>query len=108
MQPSGLLPGSCCCIAHTNTLLLSCFQAGPLADLSITKSAPASIKEGVPFNYVLTINNAGPDAATSVNVRDALPGSVSAIGSATVTPAAGEWQLSVSSVAATAPKDRKC
>ena len=43
------------------------------ADLSITKTAsPNPVVVGQNLTYVLTVNNAGPDAATDVHVRDAL------------------------------------
>ena len=43
------------------------------ADLSITKTAsPNPVVVGQNLTYVLTVRNAGPDAATNVHVRDAL------------------------------------
>ncbi|HEU4887522.1 MAG TPA: hypothetical protein VFV49_06530, partial [Thermoanaerobaculia bacterium] len=44
------------------------------ADLSITKTASAAnVLTGDPISYTLTVNNAGPDVATSVTVSDTLP-----------------------------------
>jgi len=41
-------------------------------DLTIDKSAPSNVTAGAPIAYTLTVNNAGPDAATSVSVSDVL------------------------------------
>ncbi len=43
------------------------------ADLSLTKSASASVPLGDTIRYVLTLANSGPDAATSVVLTDSLP-----------------------------------
>ena len=59
--------------------------SGPVADLSLVKNDdpdPATI--GVPFTYIVTVTNNGPDTAPNVILTDALPPSVS-LGSATVT-----------------------
>ena len=42
------------------------------ADLSIVKTGPPSVAGGALFEYVLTVRNAGPDAAANVTVTDAL------------------------------------
>ncbi len=47
-----------------------------LADVSVTKTGPASIGAGVTFSYTINYVNNGPDAAVNVIVRDALPGAV--------------------------------
>ncbi len=47
------------------------------ADLVLTqKTAPATIKKGIPFTYQLTINNLGPDSETGVILTDWLPTNV--------------------------------
>lgn len=46
------------------------------ADLSVTKTAPATVETGDTIVYVLQVNNAGPDPAASVTLRDSLPASV--------------------------------
>ncbi|MEA2218861.1 MAG: hypothetical protein QOJ35_1487 [Solirubrobacteraceae bacterium] len=47
-----------------------------VADLSLTKSAPATVDQGDTFAYVLTVTNNGPDAAQNAVVVDPLPGGV--------------------------------
>jgi uncharacterized repeat protein (TIGR01451 family) len=47
------------------------------ADLSITKSAPDSAKRGSIVIYMITVANAGPDAAINVTMTDPLPYGVS-------------------------------
>jgi uncharacterized repeat protein (TIGR01451 family) len=62
-----------------------------VSDLSLTKSAPASIVAGTgPLTWTLTIGNAGPSTAKNVVVEDAVPAgvvitSVSGSGSASCT-----------------------
>ncbi len=46
----------------------------PLADLSITKTGPASALTGATVTYQLTVSNGGPDEASAVVVTDPLPG----------------------------------
>ena len=48
----------------------------PEADVQVTKSGPSSVGAGSDFTYTITVTNHGPDAATQVVVRDALPGAV--------------------------------
>lgn len=44
------------------------------ADLSVRKSgSPDPVRVGQPLTYTLTVGNAGPNAATSVNLTDNLP-----------------------------------
>jgi uncharacterized repeat protein (TIGR01451 family) len=42
------------------------------ADISVNKGAPAVATAGMPFDYVITLANAGPDAATDVTFNDQL------------------------------------
>jgi uncharacterized repeat protein (TIGR01451 family) len=48
----------------------------PVADLSLTKSAPAMIDQNETFDYTLVVTNNGPDAAQSVSIADTLPAGV--------------------------------
>src|SRR5262249_21318542 len=43
------------------------------ADLSITKTAPATVTTGQQFTYTLQVSNAGPGTASNVSVTDTLP-----------------------------------
>lgn len=43
------------------------------ADLSATKTGPASATVGAPVSYTLAVNNAGPTLAASVALTDSLP-----------------------------------
>ncbi len=49
---------------------------GPRSELSITKSAPATVPAGGDITWTLTVTNAGPDDATGVTVSDPLPAGV--------------------------------
>src|SRR5262249_44390757 len=46
------------------------------ADLSITKTGPATVTTGQTFTYTLAVSNAGPNNATGVTVTDHLPSGV--------------------------------
>jgi uncharacterized repeat protein (TIGR01451 family) len=46
------------------------------ADLSITKTAPATVPAGGAFSYTISVHNGGPLQATNVVVTDPLPSSV--------------------------------
>ncbi|OYO17574.1 hypothetical protein CGZ94_01350 [Enemella evansiae] len=45
----------------------------PQADLTITKTGPATVVAGQPISWTLRVQNAGPSFATGVTVRDELP-----------------------------------
>jgi uncharacterized repeat protein (TIGR01451 family) len=51
---------------------VSVSAAQPKADLILSKTGPAAILAGVPVTYTITVRNAGPDAADSVSLSDAL------------------------------------
>lgn len=54
----------------SNTTLLG------IADLSITKTGPEDVAQGMAFAYQITVTNNGPLAATNVTVTDTLPAGV--------------------------------
>ena len=48
-----------------------------LADLAVTKSAPANVNGAANFDYTITVTNLGPGLAAGVTVTDSLPATVS-------------------------------
>lgn len=48
------------------------------ADVAVDKVGPATVTTGVPFNYTITVTNAGPGVATNVVVNDTLPAGLTA------------------------------
>lgn len=58
-----------------NSLMLRVLFAG-VADLSLSKTAPASVTVGGAFAYTLQVENAGPDPAENLEVLDTLPSGV--------------------------------
>jgi uncharacterized repeat protein (TIGR01451 family) len=48
----------------------------PTADLAVSKSGPSSAAAGSDVTYLITIVNSGPGAATSVQLDDTLPGTM--------------------------------
>ena len=71
---------------NTTPAVMTTVNAPPAsADLSITKTAaPNPVTVGDDLTYTITVTNNGPDAATGVNVMDALPAGVTFV-SATAT-----------------------
>jgi uncharacterized repeat protein (TIGR01451 family) len=51
-----------------------------IADLSVTKTAPATVTAGAPFDYAVSVNNAGPSDAQAVTLTDTLPAGVTLVG----------------------------
>ncbi len=49
----------------------------PIADVTVTKTAPASVVAGTEFDYSITVTNNGPATADDVTLSDPLPGEVS-------------------------------
>ncbi len=45
----------------------------PLADLTIVKTGPATVVQGQPVTYTLTVTNNGPSAVTGATIADAVP-----------------------------------
>jgi uncharacterized repeat protein (TIGR01451 family) len=58
------------------------------ADLSITKSGPASVIAGNSITYTLTVHNAGPSDVATFTVTDALPSGLSGAQYCTYSPPA--------------------
>ena len=52
----------------------------PNADLSITKTAPATAVVGTDFMYAINLQNAGPTGAPAIVIQDTLPANVKFIG----------------------------
>lgn len=90
--PSGL--EACCCLGNCFNVPVgncnptfctlagpndNCFNGNvncpppPMANLTISKTGPASVSEGQQFDYVITYGNGGPDASQSVQVVEQLP-----------------------------------
>jgi uncharacterized repeat protein (TIGR01451 family) len=57
-------------------------QVAASADLSIVKTAPASVGTGAVVRYTLVVSNAGPDDALDVEVVDPLPAGVTFVSAA--------------------------
>ncbi|MBX3286265.1 MAG: DUF11 domain-containing protein, partial [Actinobacteria bacterium] len=61
------------------------------ADLSVTKSGPASVTAGGAIAYQLAVSNNGPSAASTVSVTDTLPPGVTFV---SVNASGGGWSCS--------------
>jgi len=73
------------------------------ADVSIAKAGPATAAPGSQVSYTLTVQNAGPSAATNVVVTDTLPpGATFVSASGGATPLGGVVTWNVANLAATA------
>jgi uncharacterized repeat protein (TIGR01451 family) len=66
----------------TDAFVARIVAIGKTADLSITKTGPASVNAADQFAYTLSVSNAGPDAASAVTVSDPLPPGVSFVSAA--------------------------
>jgi uncharacterized repeat protein (TIGR01451 family)/fimbrial isopeptide formation D2 family protein len=84
---------------------------GPVADLAIVKTGPATVAAGGQVTWALEVTNNGPDAATGVKAVDTLPAGVEfvsadsgcaeaagTVGGGTVTCAIGDLALGESTV----------
>ena len=62
---------------NSNDVVLTAVAA-PISDLTVTKSAPASVTEGNNFTYTITVSNSASATATAtgVSVSDTLPAGV--------------------------------
>jgi uncharacterized repeat protein (TIGR01451 family) len=74
----------------------SCAPPNPTADLSVTISAPSSVKRNGVLVYAIGVANAGPDAAAEVVLTDQIP-----FGAVFLAVTASGWQC-----AAPAPKTK--
>ncbi|HEX3062678.1 MAG TPA: DUF11 domain-containing protein [Usitatibacter sp.] len=61
----------------------------PQADLSITKTGPATVVNGAPITYTIVVSNAGPQPANGAQFSDSVPASVTAVGAACGSPTGG-------------------
>ncbi len=61
---------------HSNDSASADVTVGPRADLSITKTAPATVPAGGEVTWTLKVTNQGPDDATGVTITDPLPAGV--------------------------------
>jgi len=65
------------CVNACNVYLPLVLRSYPAADLSVAKiDNPDPVVAGNPLTYVLSVNNAGPSAATGVQLTDNLPAGV--------------------------------
>ena len=48
-------------------------RVNALADLEVTKTAPASVNAGSQFTYTIEVVNLGPSSASNVAITDTLP-----------------------------------
>ncbi|MBK5233234.1 MAG: DUF11 domain-containing protein [Thermoleophilia bacterium] len=60
----------------------------PIADLVLTKTAPAEVQSNEEFNYTIKVENKGPDTATNVVINDPLPAGLTFVSSADCSSAA--------------------
>jgi uncharacterized repeat protein (TIGR01451 family) len=66
-----------------------------VADLSVSAAGPASVTEGDTATYTITVENAGPNSATAVQVAFR---AATGLGIATVTPSAGSCSTASSTI----------
>jgi mucin-19 len=60
-----------------------------VANVSITKSAPATVPWGTTITYTSTVTNAGPDAADLTVFSDTVPAAITGVGAACALPTGG-------------------
>lgn len=60
----------------------------PIADLVLTKTAPAMVESNETFDYGITVKNKGPNTATNVVINDPLPAGLTFVSSADCSSAA--------------------
>jgi uncharacterized repeat protein (TIGR01451 family) len=76
----------------------------PLADIGVTKTAPANVFAGTNFNYTITVTNLGPSTASNAVASDVLPTNVvfvSASGNGINSAGTVNWALGTLAVNAT-------
>jgi uncharacterized repeat protein (TIGR01451 family) len=74
--PATFPPNGTIVVSYTPNSVVLTAVAPPLADLSVTKTGPASVLAGQNIVYTVTVTNNGPAAATAVNVADPTPASL--------------------------------
>lgn len=79
-------PGASCatdnCARVSTTVYLS-------ADLSVTKTGPSTAVAGTQITYVLTLGNAGPNAANGATYSDNVPNNLTGVSAVCINPGAG-------------------
>jgi len=70
----------------TNNTATGCNFTIPGADLSVTKSGPATINPGTNITYTITVTNGGPTAAVDTVLKDFIPQGVRTL---SVSPSTG-------------------
>ncbi|MBL8521263.1 MAG: DUF11 domain-containing protein [Betaproteobacteria bacterium] len=66
--------------AGTNAAAASAtLTVNPVANVSITKSGPATIAWGTTISYSVTVSNSGPDAANATVFTDSVPAPIGAV-----------------------------
>ncbi|MCD2166133.1 prealbumin-like fold domain-containing protein [Comamonas koreensis] len=96
------------CFLAFSFLFLPAFAQAQTADLQITKTGPVSANGGDAFQYVLTVDNNGPNAAAGANVVDTLPPNLSNVAAVCVSAingaaCPGSIGITASTVTATIP-----
>ncbi|OQX02854.1 MAG: hypothetical protein BWK73_41305 [Thiothrix lacustris] len=93
---------SCTLSNITVTAPATCSSSQPVADLSLKKTVDKNVvQKGDTLVYTITVTNAGPDAATGVEVKDKLPTALSYVsddgqavyGSDVYDDVTGIWQV---------------
>ena len=80
--------GAAAALAISASFLAPALAWAQSADLSVVKTAPATVDAGTNLTYSITVTNAGPDDAQVVDLNDPLPaGSTFVTGSQTAGPA---------------------
>ncbi len=77
----------------TNNTAIACLFTVPGADLSVTKSGPATINPGTNITYTITVSNAGPTAGINAVLEDFIPAGERTL---SVTPETGNCLAGVS------------
>jgi uncharacterized repeat protein (TIGR01451 family) len=74
----------------------------PVANVSVTKSGPATVDWGTTITYTVTVSNAGPDSANGTAFSDNVPGAITGVsamcGMATMGAACGAVNVAGNSV----------
>jgi uncharacterized repeat protein (TIGR01451 family) len=88
--PTGPDPAQRSVTVTSNTAPNNDFGFGPpRADLTITKTGPATAAAGTEITYLLTLTNAGPSAANGATFSDNVPNNLTGVTAACQNPAGG-------------------